>query len=62
MGQDFSLVKPANLDIPVVVESLENMELRALAMRPELREVDYNQRISAHEVKRPSCACCPAPN
>jgi len=52
MGQDFSLVKPANLDIPVVVESLENMELRALAMRPELREVDYNQRISAHEVKK----------
>ncbi len=52
VGQEFTLVDPGNLPVPELKESLEIMELRALTMRPELREADYNQRVSAHEVKK----------
>ncbi|CAH2029842.1 TolC family protein [Trichlorobacter ammonificans] len=52
VGQSFSLVSPGMLAVPEVGSSLEDMEIQALAMRPELREVDYNKRVSAHEVKK----------
>ena len=52
IGQSFSLADPGSLAPPQLNLSLEEMETLALAMRPELREVDYNKRISAHEVKK----------
>lgn len=52
VGQSFSLVNPGMLKAPEFPNSLEDMEIQALAMRPELREIDYNRRISAHEVKK----------
>lgn len=52
VGQSFSLVNPGNLSLPEINESLESMEVQALMLRPELREMDYNQRVSAHEVKK----------
>ncbi|MEI6609369.1 MAG: TolC family protein [Deltaproteobacteria bacterium] len=51
-GQAFTLVNQENLTLPEIKESLEVMEMRALLMRPELRETDYNERVSAHEVKK----------
>ncbi len=51
-GQNFTLVNQGNLTLPEINESLEVMEQRALLMRPELREIDYNERVSAHEVKK----------
>lgn len=52
VGQEFTLSGPGMLPVPELKESLEAMEIRALIMRPELRESDYNQRVSAHEVKK----------
>lgn len=52
VGQVFTLVDVGNLAPPEINESLEVMELRALMMRPELREIDYNERVSVHEVKK----------
>lgn len=52
LGQNFSLVNPGTFALPELRETMDVMELRALLMRPELREVDYNERISAHEVKK----------
>lgn len=52
VGQDFKLQNPGKLFVPEINDSLEAMENLALTMRPELREAHYNQRISAHEVKK----------
>lgn len=52
VGQDYSLTDPGKLELPQINLSLEDMETLALAMRPEVREIDYNKRISAHEVKK----------
>jgi len=51
-GQQFRLVVPAAMDMPKIPEGIEQMEYRALLMRPEIREADYNTRISAGEVKK----------
>ncbi|HOC58373.1 MAG TPA: TolC family protein [Smithellaceae bacterium] len=52
LGQSLNLMIPASMNIPVIPEGLEQMEYRALLMRPEIREADYNDRISADEVKK----------
>ncbi len=52
VGQKYTLSNPGNLALPEIRESLELMEQRALFMRPELRESDYNERVSVHEVKK----------
>lgn len=51
-GQNLTLVNPENLVRLDIDEPLEVMEIRALLMRPELREYDYNERVSVHEVKK----------
>ncbi len=52
LGQSLKLVVPSSMNIPEIPEGLEKMEYRALLMRPEIREADYNDRISADEVKK----------
>ena len=51
-GQPFHLSLPPALDIPTIPETLEAMETEALILRPELKEADYNERISVYETKK----------
>ena len=51
-GQQMKLVVPKSMIVPKLPESLTQMENRALLVRPELLEADYNERISANEVKK----------
>jgi outer membrane protein TolC len=53
-GKDFTLALPAgfNRGIPQVTLGLEEMESLALTGRPELREEQYQKRISAAEVRK----------
>ena len=51
-GEDYELVIPdRNGALPEVDMRLEDMELRALLNRSELRTVDYRKRINAKETK-----------
>ncbi len=51
-GQDYELKIPDRTGtLPEVTMSLEDMELKALLNRPELRRVDYQKRINAKETK-----------
>jgi len=51
-GQPYVLASPTSMIIPEVNLSLEAMEIRALTMRPELIEADYNERISINETRK----------
>jgi len=51
-GQSFLIARPASLEIPKSPYTLEHMELRALLLRPELMEADYNERISINELRK----------
>lgn len=51
-GQSFLIARPVSLDIPKSPYTLEHMELRALLLRPELMEADYNERISISELRK----------
>lgn len=53
-GQPFTLALPQGFkrDVPPVKLTLEEMESAALTNRPELREEQYQQRISSAEVRK----------
>jgi outer membrane protein TolC len=53
-GQPFTLALPQGFkrDVPPVKLTLEEMEAAALTNRPELREEQYQQRISSAEVRK----------
>lgn len=51
-GQSFEVVVQGNLEIPVINQSLEEMEEVALANRPDLIGAEYEIRISADEAKK----------
>ena len=51
-GQPYVIANPSSMIIPEVHLSLEEMEMRALTMRPELIEADYNERISINETRK----------
>ncbi len=51
-GQPFKLAAPAELTVPTLSASLEEMEERALLNRPELIEARYNERIGALETRK----------
>jgi len=51
-GQNYRLALPASMDKPKLPEDLSAMESRALYMRPELMEADYNKRISVNETRK----------
>ncbi|MEZ5774511.1 MAG: TolC family protein [Hyphomicrobiaceae bacterium] len=52
-GTDFMIAMPAmrRLTVPQVAASIEDLEMAALAGRPELREEDLKKRISLTEVR-----------
>lgn len=52
MGADFRLLAPDGYEVPVLKVELTRMEEEALANRPELREQDYQTRISAAETRK----------
>lgn len=51
-GQSFQLAPPASMEVPSLTLPLEAMEGEALTRRPELREADYNERISVFETRK----------
>ena len=53
-GTPFTLALPQGFhrDVPPIKLALEDMELVALTNRPELREEQYQQRISSAEVRK----------
>lgn len=52
MGTDFSLASTGDYEVPQLKVELGQMEEQALANRPELREQDYQARISAAETRK----------
>lgn len=52
MGTDFSLASTGDYEVPQLKVELSQMEEQALANRPELREQDYQARISAAETRK----------
>lgn len=52
MGTDFSLAATDGYEVPQLKVELTRMEEQALANRPELREQDYQARISAAETRK----------
>ena len=52
MGSDFSLAASGDYEVPQLKVELAQMEREALANRPELREQDYQARISAAETRK----------
>ncbi|MBD9680874.1 transporter, partial [Pseudomonas sp. PDM18] len=52
-GTDLKLAMPADgYPLPELKVSMDSLEREALASRPELREQDYQSRISAAETKK----------
>ncbi|WP_224981933.1 TolC family protein [Geomonas agri] len=51
-GQSFTLVVPPGMEVPGLCDTLAAMEEKALLQRPELIEADYNERISADDVRK----------
>ncbi|MBM9519861.1 TolC family protein [Desulforhopalus vacuolatus] len=51
-GQPYVIAEPTSQIIPEMNLSLDTMEIRALTMRPELIEADYNERISINETRK----------
>jgi outer membrane protein TolC len=52
LGTPFTLVSPDDYQIPELKVELASLEQQALANRPELREQDYQTRISAAETRK----------
>ncbi|MBK5351828.1 TolC family protein [Pseudomonas sp. TH41] len=52
MGTDLTLATPEDYPIPELKVGMANLEQEALASRPELREQDYQTRISAAETRK----------
>ena len=52
MGSDISLIPSEDYPIPELKVNLDVLEQEALATRPELREQDYQARISAAETRK----------
>lgn len=52
MGTDLTLAIPENYPIPELKVGMANLEQEALASRPELREQDYQARISTAETRK----------
>ncbi|MFV3307730.1 TolC family protein [Pseudomonas sp. NY15181] len=52
LGTDLTLAVPEGYDVPELKADFDSLEQQALASRPELREQDYQARISAAETKK----------
>ncbi|MBM7059660.1 TolC family protein [Pseudomonas sp. UL073] len=52
IGTQFSLATPSDYAVPELKVEMSQMEQQALASRPELREQDYQSRISAAETRK----------
>lgn len=52
MGTEFTLAAPTDYEVPSLRVALERLEEVALTNRPELREQDYQARISAAETRK----------
>ncbi len=52
MGSDFTLASDDSYEVPLLAESIEQLEEEALSTRPELREQDYQTRISCDETRK----------
>ncbi len=52
IGTDLKLAAPGGYDVPQLNVDMAQMEQQALASRPELREQDYQARISAAETRK----------
>ncbi|MEN0107398.1 MAG: TolC family protein [Pseudomonas sp.] len=52
IGTDLKLAAPEGYDVPQLRVDMAKMEQQALASRPELREQDYQARISAAETRK----------
>ncbi|MEK1941263.1 MAG: TolC family protein [Pseudomonas sp.] len=52
IGTDLKLAAPEGYDVPQLNVDMAQMEQQALASRPELREQDYQARISAAETRK----------
>ncbi|WP_435674006.1 TolC family protein [Pseudomonas denitrificans (nom. rej.)] len=52
LGTELTLAAPEGYDVPELKVGLEQLEQQALASRPELREQDYQARISAAETRK----------
>jgi len=52
MGTELTLATPDNYEIPQLKVDMSKLEDEALANRPELREQDYQTRISANETRK----------
>ena len=64
VGIDFTVAEP-DLDevpIPEIDTPIEQLEMLALLNRPELREEDYQRRISHHEVRKAMLRMLPSLN
>ncbi|MCG4454791.1 TolC family protein [Pseudomonas sp. MMS21-TM103] len=52
LGTSFTLISPDDYEIPELKVELASLEQQALVNRPELREQDYQSRISAAETRK----------
>lgn len=52
LGSDLKLAPQSDYDVPVLKVDFSRLEEEALASRPELREQDYQTRISAAETRK----------
>ncbi|MDY7567379.1 TolC family protein [Pseudomonas sp. RTC3] len=52
LGSDLKLAAQSDYEVPVLKVGLSRLEDEALASRPELREQDYQTRISAAETRK----------
>jgi len=52
LGTELTLAAPEGYELPELKVGLEQLEQQALASRPELREQDYQARISAAETRK----------
>ncbi|QRY77353.1 TolC family protein [Pseudomonas sp. PDNC002] len=52
LGTELTLAAPEGYDVPELKVGIEQLEQQALASRPELREQDYQARISAAETRK----------
>lgn len=48
----FKLALPSDLNVPLLSENPDQLEAQALLNRPELKEADYQERISVAETKK----------
>ncbi len=64
VGIEFTVAEPdlEEVPIPEIDAPLEQLEMLALLNRPELREEDYQKRISHHEVRKAMLRMLPSLN